>query len=103
MSDKFIKCPECHGEGKFLMPNGETRTCQSCSGVGYLERVKKEDPAKEITNDDIANMLQRIHHENCFIFSALANMAMINEAKIDLVLEDWDEKFNKAKGEKNNG
>lgn len=68
MSDKYIKCPECNGEGKFYWPNGETRICQSCAGVGYLERVKKEEPAKEVTNDDIANMLQRIHHENCIIF-----------------------------------
>lgn len=99
MSDKYIKCPECNGKGMFNMPNGEPITCQCCAGVGYLERVEKEEPAKEVTNDNIANMLQWIHHENCFIFSALASMAGIDGAKIDIVIEDWDEKFKKAKGE----
>lgn len=99
MSDKFIKCPECNGEGKFHLPTGETRICQSCAGVGYLERVEKEDPAKEVTNDDIANMLQWIHHENCFIINSICQMARINNADIDRLINDWDEEFKKAKGE----
>lgn len=102
MSDKYINaciCPECNGEGKFYWPNGETKICQSCSGVGYLERVKKEEPAKEVTNNDIANMLQRIHHENGFIINAICQMARVNNADVDRLLNDWDEEFKKAKGE----
>jgi hypothetical protein len=68
------------------------------------EEVKKikeleEDLVKEVTNDDIANMLQRIHHENCIIFSAIAMLAQIDDSKTDLVVDDWIEKFKKAKGE----
>lgn len=54
---------------------------------------------KEVTNDDIANMLQRIHHENSFIISSIANLAGVNTADIDRLLNDWDEDFKKAKGE----
>jgi hypothetical protein len=61
--------------------------------------MEKDDPKKEVTNDDIANMLQRIHHENCIIFSAIAMLAQIDDSKTDLVVDDWIEKFKKAKGE----
>lgn len=62
--------------------------------------MNKDDLKKEVTNDDIANMLQRIHHENCIIFSAIGTMAQIDDSKIDLVVDDWIEKFKKAKKEK---
>lgn len=80
--------------------NGVPYWCPGYEVLGKTVPVEeKEDLVKEVTNDDIANMLQRIHHENCIIFSALASMAQIDDDKIDLVVDDWVEKFKKAKGE----
>lgn len=97
---KYIKCPECHGTGVSECGiNGYYLACETCHGEGILERVEKEDPVKEVTNDDIANMLQRIHHENSFIINCICQMARINNDDIDRLINDWDEEFKKAKGE----
>lgn len=80
--------------------NGVPCWCPGYEALGKTVPVEeKKYLVKEVTNDDIANMLQRIHHENSFIISAIAKMSGVDTADIDLLINDWDEKFNKAKGE----
>lgn len=47
-----------------------------------------------MTNEErIIAMLERIHHENCFLLTAMSNMVAHDEEiteKIEGIVEDWD-------------